>query len=236
MGHAMRKISLLCPTRGRPDRAANLLTSVMATQTQDNELLFCLQEDDPMLKHYTPEVKRRAIMSQPKTTSHYWNLLAEKSQGEILMLLGDDVTCKTPGWDKRFNEVYDQYPDGIFNIKFLDGRNKPGRPLPQAPNELPAPHPVISRRWYEALGYFTYPGLRHYCVDDWIDTIAKTLGRSINLYDVEFTHLKQYQADDDVKNTMRRERWTEVDQETFRRCQRHLNTDIELLRSLMSLH
>jgi hypothetical protein len=230
----MRKISLLCPTRGRPDRAMNLLRSVEQTQTQKNELLFCLQEDDPMLKQYPSEIVKLSVITPPRTTSYYWNLLADKSQGEMLMLLGDDVTCKTQGWDQRFNEVYDQYPDGIFNIKFLDGRNKIGRPAPVAPNELPAPHPVISRRWYDALGYFTYPGLRHYCVDDWIDSLAKKLGRSVNLYDVEFTHLKQYKADDDVKTTMRRERWTETDQETFKRCARHLENDFVLLQSLMN--
>ena len=227
----MRKVSILCPTRGRPERASNLLRSIYDTQSNNNEILFCLQEDDPKLNKYPKEIVDLSIMSKPKTTSYYWNMLAEKSSGDILILMGDDVMIKSKAWDVRFNEVYDQYPDGIFNIKMQDGRV--GRPRRQHPEELPGPHPVISRRWVDTLGYFVFPGFRHYCVDKWIDTIARSLGRSVNLYDMEFTHNKTYQPDDEVRATMRTEQWSEMDNWTYDHCQRHLASDIEALRAVM---
>ena len=113
-----------------------------------------------------------------------------------------------------------------------DGRV--GRPRKQHPQELPAPHPVVSRRWVETLGYFVFPGFRHYCVDKWIDTIAIRLGRSVNLYDMEFTHNKFYSTDDQVRSMMRSEQWSETDNYTYNHCLRHLETDIATLRSVMS--
>jgi glycosyl transferase/beta-hydroxylase protein BlmF len=231
MENMMRRASLLCPTRGRPSRAEELLRSIRDTQSNDNEILFCLQEDDPALNQYSAEIKRLSIISKPRTTSYYWNLLAERSTGDFLILMGDDVTIKTKNWDIEFNRIYDQYPDGIFNIKMQDGRI--GRPRKQAPDELPGPHPVITRRWYETLGYFVYPGFRHYCVDKWIDTIAKSLGRSINLYDMEFTHNKSYQSGDQVRTTMRQEQWSELDNYVYDHCDRHLQADIAALRAVM---
>ena len=45
-------ISLLCPTRGRPKQALNLYKSFIGTQSNKNELIYCIQEDDPSCKEY----------------------------------------------------------------------------------------------------------------------------------------------------------------------------------------
>ena len=103
----MKKVSLLCPTRGRPERALSCLNSILSTQQNNNEILFCLQEDDPALSKYSSEIKSRSIISKPRSTSYYWNLLAEKSTGDLLVLMGDDVIIKTPNWDVEFNKVYE---------------------------------------------------------------------------------------------------------------------------------
>ena len=220
-----KKISCLCPTRGRPEIAMRMYKTFVETQAGDNELLFCLQEDDPTLNDYPEEIRSRAIVVPPHNTAHYWNLLAQQSTGELLMLLGDDVKFATPGWDKQFLQVLDDYPDGIFMITTQDGRTHV-----DAPNPLPSPHPTISRQWYEALGYFVFPGFRHYYVDTWIDRIATTLGRRINLYDVMVTHAKRK---DELRHKMRGEMWTQIDKVVFEACQRHLQTDTEVLRQLM---
>ena len=221
----MKKISVLCPTRGRPERAINLYESFLKTQSGNNEILFCLQEDDPKVNDYPDEIRSRAIVVPPRSTASYWNQLAQQSTGDLLTLMGDDVTFVNPGWDTRFLQVLDQYPDGIFMITPQDGRGNI-----DPPNPLPSPHPTISRQWYEALGYFVFPGFHHYYVDMWLDTISVALGRKINLYDIEFTHFK---SKDEMRKKMRGEKWSKMDQHTFNICQRHLETDIEVLRKLM---
>ena len=45
-------ISLLCPTRGRPKQALNLYKSFIGTQSNKNELIYCIQEDDPSCQEY----------------------------------------------------------------------------------------------------------------------------------------------------------------------------------------
>lgn len=216
-------ISLLCPTRGRPERAMAFLHSVLSTQNNDNEIIFGLQSDDPRLDEYPAEITSRAIIFEPSSTVYYWNKMAEKAKGNLLTLIADDVIIKTPNWDIRFNSVADQYPDGIYLITTQDGRNH-GQP----PGQLPTPHPTITRKWYETLGYFTFPGLFHYYADTWNSSIARRLGRQVNLYEVMFEHIKEF---DDTRKEMRKNKWAELDEMVFKQCRRHWNVDLELIRS-----
>lgn len=182
-------ISLLCPTRGRPERAMQFLNSVLATQKGNNEILFGLQEDDPRLLDYPEEITSRAVYFKPSTTVNYWNWLAERAMGDLLTLIADDVIIRTRHWDIQFDKVKKRYPDGIYVITTQDGRGKG-----IAPNNLPCPHPTISRVWYETLGYLTFPLLTHYYADTWNAKIAVGLGRMVNLYDVTFEHIKEKDA------------------------------------------
>ena len=45
-------ISFLCPTRGRPQQAINLYKSFLNTQSNNNELLFCIQKEDRQYEEY----------------------------------------------------------------------------------------------------------------------------------------------------------------------------------------
>ena len=178
-------ISLLCPTRGRPDRAMQFLESVLATQTDDNEIIFGLQSDDARLDEYPSEIRSRAIIFEPSSTVYYWNQMAKVAKGDMLTLIADDVIMRTPGWDLRFHEEAANYRDGIYLITTQDGRGKG-----EWPAQLPTPHPTISRKWFETLGYFTFPGLFHYYADTWNSSIARRLDRQINMYDIMWEHIK----------------------------------------------
>lgn len=218
-------ISLLCPTRGRPDRARQFLKSVLATQKGDNEILFGLQNDDPKLGEYSEEIHSRATYFEPTSTVDYWNGLAEKAKGNLLTLIADDVIIRTKGWDVKFHAVQEQYPDGIYVITTQDGR---GEGFP--PKNLPCPHPTISRTWYETLGYLTFPLLEHYYADTWNAKIAVELGRMINLYDVTFEHLKQT---DDTRKEMRTRNVSEADRTRFELYKYLRQEDLEKLKKRM---
>lgn len=215
-------ISLLCPTRGRPDRAMQFLESVFTTQAHENEIIFGLQTDDPKLDEYPSEIRDRAMIFEPSSTVYYWNAMAATAKGDLLTLIADDVIMRTIDWDVRFKEAAAEYPDGICLITTQDGRNH-GEP----PDQLPTPHPTITRKWYETLGYFTFPGLFHYYADTWNSSIARRLGRQINLYDVMWEHIKEF---DDTRKEMRKNKWAELDDMVFKQCIRHWETDLELLR------
>ena len=45
-------ISLLCPTRGRPNQAERLLKSFLNTQKNENQILFYVANDDEHKEQY----------------------------------------------------------------------------------------------------------------------------------------------------------------------------------------
>ena len=220
-------ISLLCPTRGRPDRAMQFLESVLATQTDDNEIIFGLQSDDACLADYPAEIKSRAIIFEPSSTVYYWNQMAKVAKGEMLTLIADDVIMRTQGWDQQFHKEAAKYQDGIYLITTQDGRNHGDRPA-----QLPTPHPTISRKWFETLGYFTFPGLFHYYADTWNSKIARRLDRQINMYDVMWEHIKEF---DETRQVMRRNKWGELDDMVFKQCARHWNLDLQMIKNEIKL-
>jgi len=215
-------ISLLCPTRGRPDRAMQFLDSVLSTQNHPNEIIFGLQSDDPKLDSYPQEIRSRAVIFEPSSTVYYWNQMATMAKGDLLTLIADDVIMRTQGWDTKFAAAADQYLDGMCLITTQDGRNH-GEP----PNDLPTPHPTVTRKWFEALGYFTFPGLFHYYADTWNSSIARRLGRQINLYDVMWEHIKEF---DDTRKEMRKNKWAELDEMVFKQCKRHWEADLAVIK------
>lgn len=216
-------ISLLCPTRGRPDRAMQFLESVLATQTDDNEIIFGLQSDDARLDEYPSEIRSRAIIFEPSSTVYYWNQMAKVAKGDMLTLIADDVIMRTPGWDLRFHEEAANYRDGIYLITTQDGRGKG-----EWPAQLPTPHPTISRKWFETLGYFTFPGLFHYYADTWNSSIARRLDRQINMYDIMWEHIKEF---DETRKVMQRNKWAQLDDMVFKQCERHWNLDLQMIKN-----
>jgi len=216
-------ISLLCPTRGRPDRAMAFLRSVWDTQHNDNEIVFGLQKDDPRLGDYPKEITDRAIVFEPSTTVYYWNEMAAWSKGDLLTLIADDVIMQTPGWDTTFEAVRARHPDGMYLITTQDGRG-----VGHAPAHLPTPHPTITREWHDALGYFTFPGLFHYYADTWNSKIAQSVGRQVNMYDIEWTHIKEHDA---TRALIKKNKWATLDEEVFKLCKRHWETDLAIIKS-----
>lgn len=218
-------ISLLCPTRGRPDRAVQFLNSVLETQSNDNEIIFGLQKDDPQLEEYPESITSRAMFFEPSSTVFYWNQMAQAAKGDLLTLIADDVIIRTSKWDDKFEAVRLLYPDDIYLITTQDGRNHGIQP-----NDLPTPHPTITRKWFETLGYFTFPGLYHYYADTWNAKIARKLNRQVNLYDVLWEHIKEFDA---TRGMMKSNKWSDHDNQIFQQCARHWNADMELLRGQM---
>lgn len=197
------------------------LDSVLSTQSNDNEIIFGLQSDDPKLNDYPKEIKDRAMIFEPSTTVYYWNKMAQASRGNLLTLIADDVIMRTPGWDTKFESVSSMYPDGIYLITTQDGRNHGN-----APEDLPTPHPTITRKWFDTLGYFTFPGLFHYYADTWNSSMARRLKRQVNMYDIMWEHIKEF---DDTRKEMRRNKWAELDEMVFRQCARHWEADLKAL-------
>lgn len=174
-------ISLLVPSRGRPRAIEELLVSLVNTSDYRQwEIILRLDDDDPT-QYFLP-VGRWNITTliRPRTTlSGLWNECADVSSGDILMQCADDIRFRTLGWDLMVIETFHQYSDRIAYVYGRDG----------IADERMATHGFMHRRWYEALGYFTWPEFSSDYGDLWNHTIAERLGRLHYIPELYTEHL-----------------------------------------------
>jgi glycosyltransferase involved in cell wall biosynthesis len=167
-------ISLLLPSRGRPDNVRRLVESVRETASQPNnvEIVVAIDDDDPELMRYLHpglySVQSQVFSTERTTLSEYWNLAYKKASGDILGHMGDDIVMKTPGWDTIVTEAFDQYPDKIVLVYGDDGD-------PTHANF--GTHSFVSRRWVETLGYMCPPYFSSDYNDTWLNELADGVGR-----------------------------------------------------------
>ena len=206
------KISILTPTRNRPNNCERFIRSVYNTcwVRGDVELLFYVDSDDPALDIYLElqalchtefvglhDVK--FVVGEPMSVSKSWNILAEKCVGDIMIMGNDDLVYKTQGWDdvleKRLIELNDPYYLTWFN----DGIN----------SDRHCAFPVISREWYETLGYFS-PGVFNFGYNDtWVYDIAKRVGKLNYMNDILVEHLHFSVGKSNMDDTYARNRTQE---------------------------
>ena len=164
-------ISLLCPTRGRPEHVKRLHESVQQSCSGLVPVeLFCyVDEDDLATIGKINELHGIRIQVGPRLClSDYWNELAKTARYDLLMLMADDVVFRTKDWDLMVSEAFDLAPDHILMVHG-DDKGPAGKSF--------ATLPIVHRKWVETVGYFTPPGFPGDFADTWLDEVAHSLGR-----------------------------------------------------------
>lgn len=181
----IRTIDILCPSRGRPQRFAEMAESAIAKAAQPDRvsILLLIDHDDPTLGEY------RQLAGMPGVTlivserklgcPGLLNVLAtEHSAGDLLFAGSDDILFRTEGWDAAFDRAFDAVPDGILVAYTNDGRDRDK-----------CEHFVVSRRWVELVGFFMWPGFEHFSGDGYVEDIGRRAGRLTFLRDVVTEHM-----------------------------------------------
>lgn len=172
-------ISLLVPSRGRPDNIKRLWQSAVHTAEDPGglELVVRLDLDDPMRNLYpcchTYIVGDRIVLSE------MWNECWQAARGPIFWHGGDDVTFNTPGWDRMVSEAFDRHPDGIA---FVHGDDLGGK------GDQLGTHGFVRHEWTDVVGTFTPPYFSSDYNDLWFNDVADALGRRVFLADVVTEH------------------------------------------------
>jgi len=169
-----RKFSILTPTRGRPENAIRFANSVNKTAKDKSsfEQLFYVDNDDPRIDDYrrlfpSNHNQVKVIYGEPMSVSKSWNILAEKCVGDVLIMGNDDLVYRTDGWDEILDTERRKYQDCIYVMWFNDGIN----------GARHCAFPIVSRKWYETLGYFA-PGIFEFLYNDtWVFDIGKRINR-----------------------------------------------------------
>jgi glycosyltransferase involved in cell wall biosynthesis len=161
------RISLLTPTRKRPQRLREMIDSVKATANEFPEILcYVAHDDDSYDSKLFPEVT--IIRGERVTFSDTWNALIPFATGDIFMQAADDILFRDKGWDILVKKAYVDCWDKILCVYADDGS-------PNGKNF--ATLPFVSRRWTEILGYFTGPGFSADFSDAWPQDVADMIGR-----------------------------------------------------------
>lgn len=171
-------ISLLCPTRGRPQRLAQMIQCVKLT-SDVKQIELCLYIDDDDLTYdgkmdeaFAGLPNLQVIRGERTCHSDYWNILAKTAKGELFMMMGDDVAMRTNGWDAMVQTFFASKDDPFWLVFGDDG----------CPNgKTFATHPIVHRRWYEVVGYFSGPGFSGDFADAWPQDLADMIQRKVYL-------------------------------------------------------
>lgn len=178
-------ISILCPTRKRPQNLVRLVDSIVATVSDINnvELLVYIDEDDedsvPALQTVAEKINTNAVQGNKLIGSQMYNELGKMATGDIIMFAADDMVFKTPNWDRIVESEFDKYEDKILFVYGEDGFQR-GRI---------GPHGFIHRFWMELVGYVLPPKLASAYTDEWVTELSERVGRRCYMAELNIEHL-----------------------------------------------
>lgn len=220
-------ISILCPTRGRPEEFSRMVCSArdMATHSKRIEVIAYLDENDPRLWAYKTWGNKQ-IIGEQIILSEMWNECYRQAEGEILMHCGDDIVFRTPGWDSIVRDEFDRSEDKIILVHGDDC----------SPNtDALATHGFLHRRWVEAVGYFVPPLFSSDWNDVWLTEVADMIGRRVKVPIItEHMHYAFEKSTYDDTYRQREERGARDGVvELFNQTKRNRTSDAEKLRAVM---
>jgi len=186
---AKEKISLIMPTRERPDNMERIWESAKNTATESNLLEICFYIDDDdnssieKAKSMSKDKRVKYILGRRICLSECWNVAYNKlATGTIIMHCGDDIIFRTKNWDNLVRSEFDKYDDKIVLVFGRDGIHHGNPP------KL-ATHSFIHTNWINQTGYFVPPYFVSDYNDTWLSEVAQKIGRYVYLNDVYTEHM-----------------------------------------------
>jgi hypothetical protein len=184
------KIAILVPSRERMNRRLTLLTSIITTVSDINNvnIYFGVDRDDPTrdliykVANAIPCVKIIDIDNDGEFIGlgKMWNICTENSTEEIISMIGDDMVFRTPNWDldiiKEFTENCPA--DKIKAIHCNDDCH--GAKL--------AVNLFCHRKYAEVLGRFMREEFKINWVDQWLHQVFNAFGRLKYRGDIMIEH------------------------------------------------
>ncbi len=177
-------ISILIPTRGRPEAMREITTSALSLAENPNqiEIFFYIDADDDASLKMAQELQAPNIrhMVGPRVfLSVAWNILASQATHEIYSPIGDDARFRTQNWDTKIKAVFNEYPDKIVHVYAKDGIQ----------NKKLGTQAFVHRNWITTTGYLLPPYFFSDFTDTWLTEVGKRIKRSRYLPDVFVEHL-----------------------------------------------
>lgn len=158
-------ISIIIPTRSRPNNVIRLIESLHNTANVDNLQIILRIDDDDV--SYDDLQLSCDIVKKPrnKFLSDLWQEAVPEAKHDIVMACADDVIFRTKNWDQTIINIM---KDPVNTLCFLWCND-----LYQGPRL--ATLPFVTRAWINAVGFLMPSGYAR----DWCDTHLHDIARKL---------------------------------------------------------
>lgn len=181
-------LTVICPSRGRPDAAAEVLKTFKATAVDlDTRLWFVVDPDDATGNAYPTDFDEPAVITYrlgkmpplPGMLGALNDALREPGiltpETSVVGFIGDDHRFRTDGWDAAIEDMLEVHP-GIAYADDLFQRER-----------LPTQW-FVSRQIVDAFG-MGLPTLQHLYIDDYWKTFGQAAGCLYYLPEIVIEHM-----------------------------------------------
>lgn len=139
------KISVIIPTRGRVRQLSAVLTSLHYCESRENQITYgvIVDDDDIPTKLFCIGLQKEwpitiRVGPRPQSLGGVDNEMAAHMPADVYCVLGDDMLCLTPNWDRVIAEAVEKNPKGVFWWTQPDGS--------------PITAPIVTEAWRAAAG------------------------------------------------------------------------------------
>lgn len=164
----MRKISIIHPSRSRPELAKKVYDEWMGNAGNPDgiDYILSLDHDDASQLKYQ-DYFSRYLSSPNKSAIEAINNAAKEAKGDILIVVSDDFSCPK-NWDTELLKHIGERTD--FVAKTQDGLQNWLITLP-----------IMDREYYNRLDYIYNPDYNHLFCDTEMTVVGDLLGKTINI-------------------------------------------------------
>jgi hypothetical protein len=183
------QIAIIVPSRERMNRRLTLLTSIITSVDDINNIkvYFGIDKDDPTrnlaykIAAAVPCVKIVDIETHGKFPGlgKLWNICVKNSTEEIISMIGDDMVFLTPGWDKMILDEFANLPEDKIKAVHCND-NHHGKKL--------AVNLFCHRKYADVMGQFMREEFKINWVDQWLHQMFDSFGRLSYREDIMIEH------------------------------------------------
>jgi glycosyltransferase involved in cell wall biosynthesis len=166
----MSLISVILPSRGRPDSLRAAVASLLAGEDPGIEVIVGLDEDDPtrvIAEGLVANIPGARVSVNPrqKSVGELFNKLYSESSGDWFIPFPDDYTMSVPDWGARLRDAVKMMPCSL-GVAYLADSLYPGF----------STFPVVSRRTIELNGFFMPDFFPFLFGDTWWNEVGNLCG------------------------------------------------------------
>lgn len=170
-----KTISIIHPSRQRPDMAFKTKSNWMSRATHRSEIEYVLSidNDDPEYHNYNwmfrHQYDTRIEYNNNESAIQAINCVVAKTTGNIIVVVSDDFDC-FDGWDEYLINHLSGFDD--YLVKTSDGYMS---------NDWLITLPIMDRKYYNRFGYIYHPDYKHMFSDTEMTTVGHMLGNVLDL-------------------------------------------------------